>query len=328
MTLNRLICVAPMLDWTDRHFRYLMRLISRHTLLYSEMVTTGAIIHGDRQRLLAFDASEHPVALQLGGSDAKELAECAKIVEQYGYDEVNLNVGCPSDRVQSGRFGACLMAEPELVAAGVAAMRAAVDMEVTVKTRIGIDELDSYAHLQRFISLVAAAGCGVFIIHARKAWLQGLSPKQNREVPPLKYEVVRQIKRDFPQLTIVINGGVTDLLQAREHHLQLDGVMIGRQAYTDPYALVTVDREFYRDDHSLPSRRQIVQRYIPYVDRQLAQGVRLASMAKHLLGLFQKVPGAKQWRRYLSEHIHLPGADTQVLHDALAVLDSYSDSDN
>jgi tRNA-dihydrouridine synthase A len=325
MTLNRLICVAPMLDWTDRHFRYLMRLISRHTLLYSEMITTGAIIHGDRLRLLAFDDAVHPVALHLGGSAATDWAACAKIVEQYGYDEVNLNVGCPSDRVQSGRFGACLMAEPELVAAGVAAMRAAVDIEVTVKTRIGIDELDSYAHLQRFISLVAAAGCDVFIIHARKAWLQGLSPRQNREIPPLKYEVVRQIKRDFPQLTIVINGGVTDLRQAQEHHLQLDGVMIGRQAYTDPYSLVTADREFYRDDHPLPSRQQIVQRYIPYVDRQLAQGVRLASMAKHLLGLFQKVPGAKQWRRYLSEHIHLPGADAQVLHDALAVLDAYSD---
>jgi tRNA-dihydrouridine synthase A len=328
MTLNRLICVAPMLDWTDRHFRYLMRLISKHTLLYSEMITTGAIIHGDRQRLLAFDETEHPVALQLGGSEAKELAECARIVEQYGYDEVNLNVGCPSDRVQSGRFGACLMAEPELVAAGVAAMCAAVDIAVTVKTRIGIDELDNYAHLHQFIALVAAAGCNVFIIHARKAWLQGLSPKQNREVPPLKYEIVRQIKRDFPQLTIVINGGITDLLQAREHHLQLDGVMIGRQAYTDPYSLVTVDDKFYHDDQSLPSRQQIVQRYIVYVDRQLTQGVRLASMAKHLLGLFQKVPGAKQWRRYLSEHIHLPGADAQVLHDALAVLDSYSELDS
>ncbi|NKB46294.1 MAG: tRNA dihydrouridine(20/20a) synthase DusA [Legionellales bacterium] len=318
--INRLIAVAPMLDWTDRHFRYLMRIISKHVLLYSEMVTCGAVLHGDRHRLLGFHSAEHPVALQLGGADATQLAQCAVVAEQFGYDEVNLNVGCPSDRVQAGRFGACLMLEPDVVAAAVAAMQAVVNIPVTVKSRIGVDQFDQYKHLYHFVKTVAEAGCQVFIIHARKAWLQGLSPKQNREIPPLQYEVVQRLKQDFPQLTLVINGGITDLIAARQHHLALDGVMIGRQAYTDPYSLIEVDRLFYQDEHPLLSRQQVVAQYLPYIADQLAQGERLASMAKHLLGLLQKVPGAKRWRRYLSTHIHQPNAGVEVIEQALALL--------
>lgn len=316
MTEHRL-CIAPMLDWTDRHERYFLRLISRHARLYTEMVTTGAVIHGDRHYLLDYDPAEHPLALQLGGSEPAVLAECARIATAWGYDEVNLNLGCPSDRVQAGRFGACLMAEPELVAECVAAMAAAVALPVTVKTRIGIDERDSYEELARFVSIVAAAGCRVFIIHARKAWLQGLSPRENREIPPLRYDVVRQLKADFPELRIVLNGGITSLEQAAQQLLQLDGIMIGRAAYQNPYLLAEVDRRFFGDTRPLPERRQIVTAFLPYVERQLACGVPLNAMTRHLLGLFQGRPGARAWRRCLSEQTHRRGAGVEVIEAAL-----------
>jgi len=302
-----------MMEWTDRHFRRFIRLITRHTLLYTEMVAAGALIHGDRERLLAFDPAEHPLALQVGGSDPAELALCANIAEAHGYDEVNLNVGCPSDRVQNGRFGACLMAKPDLVARCVEAMSKAVSIPVTVKTRIGIDRLDSYEDLCSFVATIASAGCRTVIIHARKAWLNGLSPKENRAVPPLRYDIVRRVKQDFSGLEIILNGGITDLDQVESHMQAVDGVMIGREAYHNPYLLAEVDGRFYHDHHSIPSRMEVMDAYLPYVDRQLRSGVRLQSMTRHLLGLYHAVPGARQWRRYLSEHAHRAGADAQVL---------------
>jgi len=317
-SIDRRLSVAPMLDWTDRYCRYFLRLLSRHTLLYTEMVTTGAIIHGDRDRFLRFDASEHPVALQLGGSDPADLAHCARLGAKYGYDEINLNVGCPSDRVQSGRFGACLMAEPTIVAEGVAAMRAAADVPVTVKHRIGIDERDSYGELTDFIGTVAEAGCEVFIVHARKAWLQGLSPKQNREVPPLKYEMVHQLKRDFPQLQLVINGGFKTLSQVEAELAELDGVMIGREAYTNPWLLADVDRRIYgAAANPCATPRDAVLALLPFVERELATGTPLNRITRHILGLFQGRPGAKAWRRHLSEQAHQPGAGIEVLTQAL-----------
>ena len=317
-SIDRRLSVAPMLDWTDRYCRYFLRLLSRHTLLYTEMVTTGAIIHGDRDRFLRFDASEHPVALQLGGSDPADLAHCARLGAKYGYDEINLNVGCPSDRVQSGRFGACLMAEPTIVAEGVAAMRAAADVPVTVKHRIGIDERDSYGELTDFIGTVAEAGCEVFIVHARKAWLQGLSPKQNREVPPLKYEMVHQLKRDFPQLQLVINGGFKTLSQVEAELAELDGVMIGREAYTHPWLLADVDRRIYgAAANPCATPRDAVLALLPFVERELATGTPLNRITRHILGLFQGRLGAKAWRRHLSEQAHQPGAGIEVLTQAL-----------
>ena len=315
--LDRLIAVAPMLDWTDRHYRYFIRLLSRHTLLYTEMVTTGAILRGDRQRLLAHDPTEHPLALQLGGSDPAELARCARIAADWGYDEINLNVGCPSDRVQSGRFGACLMAEPDLVAACVAAMRAATDLPVTVKTRIGIDERDSYQELADFVRRVAAGGCTVFIVHARKAWLSGLSPKENREIPPLRYEVVHRLKRDFPELTIVLNGGLTTLEQVTEQLRQVDGVMIGRAAYENPYLLAEVDRRFFGSSASPPNRHQVVRALLPYLEERLRAGTPLQCMTRPILGLFQGIPGARAWRRVLSERAWRHGAGVEVVEAAL-----------
>jgi tRNA-dihydrouridine synthase A len=315
--LDRLIAVAPMLDWTDRHYRYFIRLLSRHTLLYTEMVTTGAILRGDRQRLLAHDPTEHPLALQLGGSDPAELARCARIAADWGYDEINLNVGCPSDRVQSGRFGACLMAEPDLVAACVAAMRAATDLPVTVKTRIGIDERDSYQELADFVRRVAAGGCTVFIVHARKAWLSGLSPKENREIPPLRHEVVHRLKRDFPELTIVLNGGLTTLEQVTEHLRQVDGVMIGRAAYENPYLLADVDRRFFGSSASPPNRHQVVRVLLPYLEERLRAGTPLQCMTRPILGLFQGIPGARAWRRVLSERAWRHGAGVEVVEAAL-----------
>lgn len=316
-------CVAPMLDWTDRHCRYFHRLISQHAFLYTEMVTTGALIHGDHRRFLQFNAEEKPVAFQLGGSNARELAVCAKMVEDYGYDEVNLNVGCPSDRVQNGRFGACLMAEPELVAQCVAAMKQAVQIPVTVKSRIGIDERDSYEELVQFVSTIADAGCETFIIHARKAWLSGLSPKQNRDIPPLRYEVVYQIKQDFPGLEIILNGGITTLDQAEEVLRHVDGVMVGREAYHNPYIMADVDRRFYGDDQQPRSREMIMELLIPYIRQQLElnDGVRLNSITRHILGLFHGEPGARGWRRHLSENACKPGADIKVLLDALPIRD-------
>ncbi|MEI2742431.1 MAG: tRNA dihydrouridine(20/20a) synthase DusA [Candidatus Competibacter sp.] len=316
-TIDRRISVAPMMDWTDRHCRYFLRLLTRHTLLYTEMVTTGAVLRGDRDRLLAYDPAEHPLALQLGGSDPAELAQAARIAAEFGFDEVNLNVGCPSDRVQSGRFGACLMAEPSLVAACVAAMRAAMDLPVTVKTRTGIDDRDSYAELVDFIGRVAEGGCQIFIIHARKAWLTGLSPKQNREIPPLRHDIVHRLKQDFPHLSFILNGGLTDLAQIAEQLRRADGVMIGRAAYENPYLLAEVDRRFFHATRPPPGRRQLIWDLLPYVDRESRAGTPLHCITRHLLGLFQGVPGARAWRRYLSEHVHRPGAGSEVLAAAL-----------
>jgi len=313
--------IAPMMDWTDRHCRYFHRLLSRHARLYTEMVTTGAILHGDRARLLRFDRSEHPVAVQLGGSDPKALAECARICADWGYDEINLNVGCPSNRVQSGRFGACLMKEPERVADCVAAMNAAVDIPVTVKCRLGVDEQDSYEELLRFIACNAEAGCQTFIIHARKAWLSGLSPKENRAVPPLHYDRVYRLKQDFPALTIVINGGIADLNQASAHLQHTDGVMLGRAAYQTPYLLAEVDQGLFGSSTPVATPQAVVQALLPYIEQQLQQGIYLSAITRPILGLFHGQPGARAWRRYLSENAHRPGADTTVLRTALEQLE-------
>ena len=309
--------VAPMLDWTDRHCRYFHRLLSKNALLYTEMVTTGAILHGSKERFLAFNKAENPVAFQLGGSDPKDLAQCAQIVEQYGYDQVNLNVGCPSDRVQNGRFGACLMAEPNLVADCISAMQQTVSIPVTVKSRIGIDEQDSYDELVNFISAIADAGCDDFIIHARKAWLKGLSPKQNRDVPPLCYDVVYQIKKDFPDLNISLNGGVTSLNTAMEVLQQVDGVMLGREAYHNPYLLAEVDSRIYKIPGEIKTRHQVVMELMPYITEYLRGGGRLHSITRHILGLFHGVAGARAWRRALSENAPTKGADESVVLEAL-----------
>lgn len=306
-----------MLDWTDKHCRYFFRQMSKHALLYTEMVTTGAILHGDTDRHLRFDASEHPLALQLGGSNPADLAACTKIAAQYGYDEVNLNVGCPSDRVQNGRFGACLMAEPQLVADCVAAMVDAASIPVTVKSRIGIDDRDSYEELTHFVDTIATAGCKTFIIHARKAWLSGLSPKENREIPPLRYDVVSQLKNDFAQLEIIINGGINRLEDGINFLDQLDGVMLGREVYHNPYLLIDVDRLFFNDPQPQKSRRDVVLAMIPYIKEQLQRGVRLNTIVRHMLGLFHGVDGARAWRRYISDNATRPGADETVLLRAL-----------
>ena len=316
------VSVAPMMDYTDRHFRYFLRLMTRHTRLYTEMLTTGAILRGDRRHLLEFHAAEHPLALQLGGSQPAALAECARIATDWGYDEVNLNAGCPSDRVQSGRFGACLMAEPLLVAECVAAMRAATTLPVTVKTRIGIDNLDSYEELCAFIRTAASAGCGVFIIHARKAWLSGLSPKENREIPPLRYDIAERLKRDFPQLTIVVNGGVQTLLAMQQHLTAFDGVMIGREAIVNPYMFADVDRRFFDAHAGVVSRQEILQRWRPYLTAQLQEGVPLQRMTRHALGLFQGCVGARRWRRILSEQAVRPHAGIEVLFQTLESWDA------
>lgn len=319
-SLDRRLSVAPMLDWTDRHCRYFLRLITRRTLLYTEMVTTGALIHGDRERHLRFDPAEHPVALQLGGSDPAALAVCARWGAQWGYDEINLNVGCPSDRVQNGRFGACLMAEPSLVAECVATMKGAVDIPITVKTRIGIDHRDSYEELAAFVAQIAAAGCDALIVHARKAWLQGLSPKENRDIPPLRYDVVERLKDDFPALSISLNGGVTTLAQANDLLGRLDGVMIGREAYQNPWVLAEADRVIFGDTDLPPTCRGVLEGFLPYVEQNLATGVPLNAMTRHILGLFQGQPGARAWRRHLSENACRPGADVDVLRAAGAMI--------
>ena len=310
-------CVAPMLDWTDRHCRFFHRLISQHVLLYTEMVTTRALIHSDHHRFLQFNAAENPLAFQLGGSNPHDLAICARMVEDYGYKEVNLNVGCPSDRVQNGRFGACLMAEPELVAECVAAMSRTIAIPVTVKSRIGIDERDSYQELADFIAIIANAGCRTFIVHARKAWLSGLSPKQNREVPPLRYELVFQLKKDFPQLEIIVNGGITTLDQAEDMLKHIDGVMMGREAYHNPYILADVDKRFFGAVSDPLSRHAIVALLIPYIQEQLKTEARLNSVSRHILGLFHGEPGARGWRRYISENVSKSGADENVILNAL-----------
>lgn len=314
------LSVAPMLDWTNRDFRYFLRLISKHCVLYTEMITTGALIHGQRERFLGHDLSEQPVALQLGGSNPDDLAKCAVLGEQAGYNEINLNVGCPSDRVQNGRFGACLMAEPKLVAECVAAMSAQVSIPITVKTRLGIDKLDSYEFLADFITQVANAGCEIFILHARKAWLQGLSPKENRDVPPLDYDRVYQIKRDFPQLHIDINGGIQSLEQVQQHLNNVDGVMMGRSIYHDPYLLAHVDKQLYGDQHSVLSRHDVIREMLPYIEQRMMQGCPLKSITRHLLGIFQGQPGARAWRRHLSENAHTEGADLAVIEKALTLV--------
>ncbi|MFB3100879.1 MAG: tRNA dihydrouridine(20/20a) synthase DusA [Gammaproteobacteria bacterium] len=315
--IDRTLAIAPMMDHTDRHFRYFMRIISPHALLYTEMITTGALIHGDRQRFLEHNADEYPLAIQLGGSDPKDLAACAVIAEEAGYDEVNLNVGCPSDRVQSGRFGACLMAEPELVAESVSRMSQGVDIPVTVKTRIGIDEMDSYEELTSFIKCVKEAGCDCFIIHARKAWLNGLSPKENREVPPLQYETVYQLKKDFPEIDFIINGGFTTQDSIMEQYTYVDGVMIGRAAYQNPYLLAKIEQALFTNGNPLPTRYEILERFMEYVQQNLDQGIYLGHMTRHILGLFLSQPGARAYRRYISENAYREGAGVEVIQLAM-----------
>ena len=310
--------VAPMMDWSDRHCRFFHRHMTKRALLYTEMVTAQAIRHGDRERLIGFDPREQPVALQVGGSDPKLLAEAARWGEDFGYVEINLNVGCPSDRVQEGRFGACLMAEPALVAEGVAAMRAAVAIPVTVKCRIGIDDQDEDEDLDRFISKVKATGCSTFIIHARKAWLEGLSPKENREIPPLNYERVYRIKASHPELTIIINGGIASLDEAEAHLAHVDGVMLGRAAYHTPWILARVDHRLFGEAPSPLTRADIVQRMKPYIAAELAKAPGLARITRHMLGLFHGEPGGRLWRRVLSENAHRRGAGVEIVERALS----------
>ncbi|MDX9988451.1 tRNA dihydrouridine(20/20a) synthase DusA [Thiothrix unzii] len=318
--LNRKFTVAPMLDWTDRHCRFFHRLLTKEAILYTEMVTTGAILYGDPARQLRFNSQEHPVALQLGGSEPQELAQCARIAQDYGYDEINLNVGCPSERVQKGAFGACLMAEPQLIAECVNAMQAAVAIPITVKNRIGIDDQEDYADLHHFIDTVSQAGCQTFIIHARKAWLKGLSPKENREIPPLRYDLVYQIKQAFPMLEIIINGGITTLEQCQQHLQHVDGVMVGREAYHNPWLLAQVDPLLYGTPAPLESRQAALLAMLPYVQAQLDAGVPLGHISRHLLGLFQGMPGARAFRRLISENAHKPDAGVKLLRDALAKI--------
>ena len=318
LVTNNPLSIAPMMDRTDRHFRYFMRQITRNTLLYTEMVTTQAIIHGDRKKLLGFSREEKPLVLQLGGDNPKQLAECAKIAEDWGYDAVNLNIGCPSPRVQSGNFGACLMAQPELVAEAVTAMQKVVTIPVTVKHRIGIDDHDLYEDMAEFVRIVASAGCKYFTVHARKAWLQGLSPKENRNVPPLRYEDVYRLKTDFPHLFIEINGGIKTLEQVSECLNYTDAVMIGRAAYDNPYLFATVDRDIYGATYHLPTRHEVVQAMFPYIDYWISKGTKLNTLTRPMLQIFTGQPGTKAWKRYISENAHLPSADSLVVSKALA----------
>lgn len=314
------ISIAPMMDWTDRHCRYFHRLISPHAYLYTEMVTTGALIHGDRDRFLRFDKAENPVALQIGGSDPADLATCAKMGEDAGYDEINLNCGCPSDRVQKGTFGACLMKTPDLVASCYEAMANTVSCPVTIKCRIAIDEEEELPFLTQFIKTISAAGCRTFIVHARKAWLQGLSPKENREIPPLRYDIVQTIKEDFPELNIILNGGIQKLEEVKTNMIVFDGVMIGREAYQNPYFLNEIEKEVFECDDLL-SREDVALAMIPYIEKQMKDHDTPAkSITRHILGLFKGKPGAQAWRRYLSENAHKPGATGNVVKEALDAM--------
>jgi tRNA-dihydrouridine synthase A len=315
-TVDRRFSVAPMMECTDRHDRFLLRLITRHALLYTEMITSNALINGDRARLLRFDEAEHPVALQVGGSEPGQMAECARYVESYGYDEINVNVGCPSNRVQSGRFGACLMAEPNLVADCVDAMQAVVAIPVTVKTRIGIDRDESLDQLGTFVDTVAGAGCKTFIVHARRAWLSGISPKQNRQVPPLNYERVYELKRSRPDLTIVINGGIKTLDAAGRHLDKVDGVMMGREAYATPYLLAQVDNRFYGSRSEPLSREAVLEHYLEYCEREVKNGCALNHMSRHLTGLFHGQAGARRWRRCVNEHAGRTDAGVELIRRA------------
>jgi tRNA-dihydrouridine synthase A len=314
-------CVAPMMDWTDRHCRFFHRGLSRHALLYTEMLTAEAILHGDRDRLLGFVAAEQPVALQLGGSDPAKLGEAARIGADYGYAEINLNVGCPSDRVQEGRFGACLMAEPDLVASCVSAMAGAVSVPVTVKCRIGIDEQDAESDFRHFIDTVATSGCRVFVVHARKAWLKGLSPKENREIPPLDYARGYRLKAERPDLTIVLNGGITTLDDCEQHLRHADGVMLGRAAYHDPYLLADADRRLFGAAEPPVTRRAALERLIPAIETHIAAGGRLNGITRHVLGLYHARPRGRLFRRILSEEAHKPGAGVAVLLKAIAAAE-------
>src|SRR5512143_2364420 len=324
MNMNKIashrFAVAPMMEWTDRHCRYFLRLISKRTFLYTEMVTAEAVLCGDRERVLGFDPTEHPLALQLGGSDLKKLAAAARVGADYGYDEINLNVGCPSDRVQSGWFGACLMAEPELVGECVAAMGASSGLPVTVKCRIGIDDQDAEESLDRFIEEVSRAGCPTVIVHARKAWLQGLSPKQNRDVPPLDYARVYSLKQRRPDLEIIINGGIESFAAAKAQLAHVDGVMLGRAAYADPYLLAEVDGVLFAEESAVPSRLDVLDAFRPYVEEQLARGSRLNQLTRHILGLFHGQPRARAFRRHLAETAHLDGAGIDGLDQARRII--------
>jgi len=317
-TLSHRFCVAPMMEWTDRHCRFFHRLLTRRALIYTEMLTTGAVLRGDRARLLEFDPFEHPVAFQLGGSDPVALAASARIGEEFGYDEINLNVGCPSNRVQEGRFGACLMLEPVLVADCVAAMKAAVKVPVTVKCRLGVNAQEPEQALFDLAKKVKAAGADVLIVHARKAWLQGLSPRENREVPPLDYTIVRRLKRAHPDFTIVLNGGITSVEQARAELEYVDGVMMGRAAYQEPWRLLAVDPLLYGEPAPFALPRAAALALVPYIERELAEGVRLNAITRHLMGLYRAVPGARGFRRHLASEALKPGASASVMADALA----------
>jgi tRNA-dihydrouridine synthase A len=319
---SRKLSVAPMMDWTDRHCRVFHRQITQHTWLYTEMVTTGALVHGDVARHLRYDEIEHPVALQLGGSDPADLATSAKLGQEWGYDEINLNCGCPSERVQRGAFGACLMAEPQLVADCVKAMRDAVDIDVTVKHRIGIDKNEDYGFVRDFVGTIADAGCNTFIVHARNAILKGLSPKENREIPPLKYEVAYQLKREFPALEIIINGGIKTSDEVALHLQHVDGVMLGREAYHNPYVMADYDARFYGDDTPVKSRTEVLAAMLPYIAAQLAQygdkGLKLNSITRHMLGIMTGLPGARAFRQLMSDPKRLAEADPALLLEAAA----------
>ena len=320
MLPNYPLSIAPMMDRTDRHYRYFMRQITRRTLLYTEMVTSQALKYGDLDKLLGFDPIEHPIALQVGGDNPQDLAHCAKLATDWGYDEINLNVGCPSSRVQSGNFGACLMFDPDRVADCIAQMKAATSIPVTVKHRIGVDDRDSYEDLTSFVKTVAAAGCDRFTVHARKAWLQGLSPKENRDIPPLRYEDVHQLKRDFPELFIEINGGFITLEQSLEQLTSVNAVMIGRAAYDEPYMFADADRLFYHDDSPVRSRHEVVEAMFDYVDRQVSEGKKLHTIARHMLQLFKDQPRNRLWKRILTEKGSTPGLGSEVLKEAMDVV--------
>jgi tRNA-dihydrouridine synthase A len=313
-------CIAPMMEWTDRHCRFFHRLLTRRALIYTEMITTGAVLHGDRARLMGFDPAEHPVALQLGGSDPRALAQCTRIAADMGYDEINLNVGCPSDRVQEGRFGACLMAEPALVGDCVAAMKTSVSVPVTVKCRIGIDDQDPEQALETLACAVEQAGVDALIVHARKAWLQGLSPRENREVPPLDYDRVRRLKAAHPALPVVLNGGIAALEEAQAQLARLDGVMMGRAAYQEPWRLLAVDPQLFGEAASFESPKAAAEALIPYIERELLRGTRLHAVTRHVLGLFRAVPGARAFRRHLATEAVKPGTDAATFRAALALV--------
>jgi tRNA-dihydrouridine synthase A len=314
--INRRFCVAPMLDCTDRHERYLLRLISQSAVLYTEMITTGALLFGDTAKFLDFDKKEQPIALQLGGSNPDAMSRCAELAQQWNYNEVNINVGCPSDRVQSGSFGACLMQSPDLVADNIRQMNAAVDIPVSVKCRIGVDEQEPREALWELVDKSANAGCQVFLVHARKAWLKGLSPKENRDVPPLDYELVYLLKESFPELEIIINGGIVDLQSCDSHLQNVDGVMMGREAYSNPYILSTVDQQFFGSSSKVVTREQVMQGYIEYVDAKITSGVRLNRLSRHIVGLYHGQPRSRLWRRHISQNAHIPGSDSRVLTQA------------